>query len=75
MRLWIVVLFALLITGCTANSSIPNSNQAFQLIDIQGEPYFLDNRSGVIYKIKKHTDGRFDINEPVGVVGHDRNSI
>jgi len=48
-------------TGSTSASK-------FQLVNIEGDAYFLDNRSGIIYKIIKNADGTFDINESVGQV-------
>lgn len=51
----------------TAPNNFPTS--AYQLINIEGKPYFLDSRNGVIYKIQKNKDGTFDVNEPVGQVG------
>jgi len=75
MKFWIIVFIAISITGCSTSSYKSGANQVFQLIEIHGESYFLDNRSGVIYRIQKHLDGKFDINEAVGIVGRDRNAI
>ena len=64
---FVFILFFL--TSCTSMGNSPNMTQNFQLITIDGESYFLDNRSGYIYKVKKNPDGTLDSSKKVGRVG------
>ncbi len=71
MKLMIILPILLLITSCASvgSSSGVGVAQQFQLIEIDGESYFLDNRSGNIYKITKKPDGTLDSSKKAGRVG------
>lgn len=73
----LLVLIAL-VAGC---ASAPRGNDPriggarYHLIDIQGEPYFLDQGTGTVYSIEKHDDGKFDIHQHVGRVGYMKDAL
>lgn len=73
MRVTIFIALAIFLAGCqSAPRKIPTQvgGGTYQVVSIGDESFVLDQRTGVIYSIDRSEDGRFDMNMPMGRVGH-----
>ena len=67
MKVFITLLLVVLIGGCgggLGRSAISN----FQIVEIDGKSYALDQRDGVLYEIRR-TESGFDMSRQIGTVG------
>lgn len=65
----LLILSAALLSGCMNMASAPEGGGVYQLVEIAGEAYFLDQRNGALYQVSKNPQGLFDISQQVGQVG------
>lgn len=71
-RITSVLAALLLVSGCASNPQMWSyrlDGQRYQLLEIGGQPYFLDQQSAKLYRVEQQADGRLDIGQLAGEIG------